>query len=173
MNRLILSAAASALVLGACATASAQERPPHLPADLSPGSIAAADEFIWLEEVQGERALAFVEQSNARALSRPEGLVARVAFEPRQGAGIGLLHESQRSFALNLLQPEKFIGGGHRFRRQVGGQVRRALLGDGRGAGAQHERRGGGGQDQSVHGRYAPFLVFAGRPDQSISRRVR
>jgi len=72
MNRLILSAAASALILGACA-ATAQERPPHLPADLSPASVAAADEFIWLEEVQGERALAFVEQSNTRALSRLEG----------------------------------------------------------------------------------------------------
>ena len=47
MNRLILSAAASALMLGACATTAAQERPPHLPADLSPGSVAAADEFIW------------------------------------------------------------------------------------------------------------------------------
>ncbi|MFT4954604.1 MAG: prolyl oligopeptidase [Brevundimonas sp.] len=73
MNRLILSAAASALMLGACATAGAQERPPHLPADLSPESVASADEFIWLEEVQGERALAFVEQSNTRALSRLEG----------------------------------------------------------------------------------------------------
>ncbi|MFN4296351.1 MAG: prolyl oligopeptidase family serine peptidase [Brevundimonas sp.] len=73
MNRLILTMAASALVLGACATAGAQERPPHLPADLSPASIAAADDFIWMEEVQGQRALAFVEQSNAAARQRLEG----------------------------------------------------------------------------------------------------
>ena len=92
MNRLILTAATSALLLGACATesaaalariaedaartagdAAAAARPPHLPADLSPASIAAADDFIWMEEVQGERALAFVEQSNARARDRLEG----------------------------------------------------------------------------------------------------
>lgn len=89
MNRLILTAAVPALLLGACATtdaptgsapgvvesaaSQAQDRPPHLPADLSPASIAAADDFIWMEEVQGERALAFVEESNIQARDRLEG----------------------------------------------------------------------------------------------------
>ncbi|MBA4000451.1 prolyl oligopeptidase family serine peptidase [Brevundimonas sp.] len=93
MNRLILSAAASALLLGACATTAAQERPPHLPADLSPGSVAAADEFIWMEEVQGERALAFVEQSNARARHRLEG---DPRFEPFRRDAYAILSAQDR-----------------------------------------------------------------------------
>ncbi|MDP8915706.1 MAG: prolyl oligopeptidase family serine peptidase [Pseudomonadota bacterium] len=35
-------------------------------ADLSPAAVKAADPFLWLEEVQGERALAWVRDQNAR-----------------------------------------------------------------------------------------------------------
>ncbi|MDP2764502.1 MAG: prolyl oligopeptidase family serine peptidase [Brevundimonas sp.] len=85
MNRLILSAAIPALLLGACATApdvrgldevivSTDDRPPpHFPRDLSPAGVAAADDHLALEEVEGAEAMAFVAQSNRRALAALEG----------------------------------------------------------------------------------------------------
>ncbi len=39
---------------------------PHMPADLSPAAVKAADEFLWLEEVEGQRALAWVKEQNTR-----------------------------------------------------------------------------------------------------------
>lgn len=91
MNRLILSAAASALLLGACSTADAQETicvdcigpdkvtltmpltPPHMPADLTPAGVRAADDHLALEEVNGTEAMAFVAEANRRALASLEG----------------------------------------------------------------------------------------------------
>jgi prolyl oligopeptidase len=85
MNRLILSAAIPALLLGACATApdvrgldevivATDDRPPpHFPRDLSPAGVAAADDHLALEEVEGAEAMAFVAESNRRALATLEG----------------------------------------------------------------------------------------------------
>ena len=83
MNRLILSAAIPALLLAACAgvtppTATppavmAQTPPPHFPADLSPAGVRAADDHLALEEVNGTAAMAFVAESNRRALAALEG----------------------------------------------------------------------------------------------------
>ena len=90
MNRLILSAALPALLLGACASSPATlpvptlempglprplqaPRPPHLPTDLSPAGVAAADDHLALEQVNGAEAMAFVAESNRKALAALEG----------------------------------------------------------------------------------------------------
>ena len=89
MNRLILSAAIPALLLAACAGGPAQMQvpildvadvprpllvpPPHMPSDLTPAGVRAADDHLALEEVNGTEAMAFVAESNRRALSALEG----------------------------------------------------------------------------------------------------
>ena len=90
MNRLILSAALPALLMGACASSPATlpvptlelpglprplqaPRPPHLPTDLSPAGVAAADDHLALEQVNGAEAMAFVAESNRKALAALEG----------------------------------------------------------------------------------------------------
>ena len=79
MNRLILSVALPALLLAACATAApergappamtARTPPPHMPTDLSPAGVRAADDHLALEEVNGTEAMAFVAGENARSLA--------------------------------------------------------------------------------------------------------
>ncbi len=89
MNRLILSAAVPALLLAACASGPAQMEvpmlnladvprplqlaPPRLPADLTPAGVRAADDHLALEEVEGAEAMAFVAESNRKALAALEG----------------------------------------------------------------------------------------------------
>jgi prolyl oligopeptidase len=46
---------------------------PHLPTDLSPAGVRAADDHLALEEVEGAEAMAFVRASNERALSALTG----------------------------------------------------------------------------------------------------
>nr|WP_314122101.1 prolyl oligopeptidase family serine peptidase [uncultured Brevundimonas sp.] len=80
MRHLILSAAIPALLLGACATApaatespvqQAAERgpPPHFPRDLTPAGVAAADDHLALEQVDGAEAMAFVAEENRKSLA--------------------------------------------------------------------------------------------------------
>jgi prolyl oligopeptidase len=89
MNRLILSAAIPALMLAACASGPAPlplpildlatiprpllVQPPHMPADLSPAGVRAADDHLALEEVNGTEAMAFVAGENQRALAALTG----------------------------------------------------------------------------------------------------
>ena len=89
MNRLILSAALPALLLAACASGPAPlplpildlatiprpllVTPPHMPSDLSPAGVRAADDHLALEEVNGTEAMAFVAGSNQRALAALTG----------------------------------------------------------------------------------------------------
>src|SRR5690606_26007595 len=47
--------------------------PPHFPADLTPAGVRAADDHLALEEVEGVEAMAFVAESNRKALSALEG----------------------------------------------------------------------------------------------------
>ncbi|HEU4406837.1 MAG TPA: prolyl oligopeptidase family serine peptidase [Polyangiaceae bacterium] len=47
--------------------------PAAMPGDLSPQGVAAADPYLWLEQVQGPRALAWVNEQNAAARARLEG----------------------------------------------------------------------------------------------------
>jgi prolyl oligopeptidase len=46
---------------------------PHLPTDLSPAGVRAADDHLALEEVEGVEAMAFVQASNERALAALTG----------------------------------------------------------------------------------------------------
>ncbi len=85
MRHLILSAAIPALLLGACATAPVatgvdevvvstnDSPPPHFPRDLTPAGVAAADDHLALEQVDGAEAMAFVRASNERALATLTG----------------------------------------------------------------------------------------------------
>lgn len=85
MKRLILSAAIPALMLGACSTMPGAQDPaeasvpvaqasmPNFPADLTPAGVAAADDHLALEVVEGAEAMAFVARSNERALATLEG----------------------------------------------------------------------------------------------------
>ena len=84
--RTLLTITASALALTACAAPGMPTGPlfdhhgveivtvpptppPHLPTDLSPEGVAAADDHLALEQVDGAEAMAFVRASNDRALS--------------------------------------------------------------------------------------------------------
>lgn len=89
MRHLILSAAVPALLLAACAggpepmevpilDAADVPRPllvppPHMPADLTPAGVRAADDHLALEEVNGTEAMAFVAGSNQQALAALTG----------------------------------------------------------------------------------------------------
>ena len=84
MRHLILSAAIPALLLAAApavaqhvghapAGAAATNPPPHFPADLTPAGVRAADDHLALEEVEGAEAMAFVAESNRKALAALEG----------------------------------------------------------------------------------------------------
>lgn len=54
-------------------SAFAQTPPPHMPADLSPAGVAAADDHLALEQVDGAEAMAFVAEANSKALAALEG----------------------------------------------------------------------------------------------------
>ncbi len=81
MRHLILSAAIPALLLGACATtpnmaeyfapspAASKTPPPHFPRDLTPAGVAAADDHLALEQVDGAEAMAFVAEENRKSLA--------------------------------------------------------------------------------------------------------
>ncbi len=81
MRHLILSAAIPALLLGACATAPVatgvdeivvstnDSPPPHFPRDLTPAGVAAADDHLTLEQVDGAEAMAFVAEENRKSLA--------------------------------------------------------------------------------------------------------
>ncbi len=94
MRHLILSAAIPALLLAAPALAQTGDTgdqahhgrrhtgveapvpvgaPRHLPADLTPAGVRAADDHLALEEVEGAEAMAFVAESNRKALAALEG----------------------------------------------------------------------------------------------------
>ncbi|WP_269515214.1 prolyl oligopeptidase family serine peptidase [Brevundimonas subvibrioides] len=55
------------------APALAQTPPPHLPADLSPAGVRAADDHLALEAVEGTEAMAFVRAENERSLAALTG----------------------------------------------------------------------------------------------------
>ena len=77
--RPLLLIAASALALTGCASVlqprdeivvTTDDRPPpHFPRDLSPEGVAAADDHLALEQVDGAEAMAFVRASNEKALA--------------------------------------------------------------------------------------------------------
>jgi len=69
MRKLGYVAAAAIMLAAACTSAPADvahsAAKPFMPNSLEPSAVAAADEFLWLEDVWGERAIAWVKQQNA------------------------------------------------------------------------------------------------------------
>ncbi|MFN3932298.1 MAG: prolyl oligopeptidase family serine peptidase [Brevundimonas sp.] len=94
MRHLILSVSIPALLLAACASGPTEDAlyglapdrvqgplepttpvaaaPPHLPTDLTPAGVRAADDHLALEQVEGAEAMAFVAESNRKALAALE-----------------------------------------------------------------------------------------------------
>ena len=92
MRHLILTVSIPALLLAACATGPSEDAiyglapdriegplatpvaaPPHFPVDLTPAGVRAADDHLALEAVEGAEAMAFVAESNRKALAALEG----------------------------------------------------------------------------------------------------
>ena len=73
IKSLMVGVALAVLSAPALAQSPAAAPPPHLPADLSPAGVRAADDHIALEQVDGAEAMAFVAGTNARALAALEG----------------------------------------------------------------------------------------------------
>jgi prolyl oligopeptidase len=82
---------------------------------VSPQS-AAADPFLWLEEIEGKRALAWVQQQNARSLQRLSG---DVRYEPSYRQALGILEDRSRipygalrgGFVYNYWQDDQHVRG--------------------------------------------------------------
>jgi len=89
-----------ALALGAAATAAlavgavAQAALPGMPSSLTPEAVKAADPFIWLEEVRGERAMKWVEERNADA---KQDLEADPRFERYRQQAFDILSATDRT----------------------------------------------------------------------------
>jgi prolyl oligopeptidase len=66
-------ASVALVVMAAPALAQTPAPPPHMPADLTPAGVRAADDHLALEAVDGAEAMAFVAASNQRALAALEG----------------------------------------------------------------------------------------------------
>ncbi len=64
---------AGAAIFALSSPAMAQTPPPHLPVDLSPAGVRAADDHLALEEVEGAEAMAFVAAENRRSLAALTG----------------------------------------------------------------------------------------------------
>ncbi|MBJ7485613.1 prolyl oligopeptidase family serine peptidase [Brevundimonas sp.] len=70
VTKAILSIAAISCL---ATSALAQSRPPHMPTDLSPAGVRAADDHLALEEVEGTEAMAFVASENEKSLATLTG----------------------------------------------------------------------------------------------------
>jgi len=96
VTRLILSVAAMTLAT----TALAQSAPPHMPADLSPAGVRAADEHLALEEVEGTEALAFVVAENEKSLTT---LTGDARYETFRQQAFDILSATDRTPAPDFL----------------------------------------------------------------------
>lgn len=65
----------SATLFGACMTARTAEPPSTLPAATQAGAVDPdrPDEFLWLEDIEGDRAMSWVKEQNARSLAILQG----------------------------------------------------------------------------------------------------
>ncbi len=76
MRKGLTAVAMMALAMAACSPAKAPESAAALPGglkDLTPESVKAVDENLWLEEVNGEKPLGWVKEQNAKTLGVLEG----------------------------------------------------------------------------------------------------
>ena len=96
MRSLILPAV-MALLAG---PAFAQSAPPHMPTDLSPAGVRAADEHLALEEVNGAEAMAFVASENEKSL---KALTGDPRYETFRQQAFDILSATDRIAAPNFL----------------------------------------------------------------------
>lgn len=88
---------AAAIALAACTSApleSATGEKPFMPASLEPAAVNAADEFLWLEDVWGERAIAWVNGQNEKTLAV---LKADPRYEPFRKEALAILTAQDRT----------------------------------------------------------------------------
>ena len=90
--------AAAMILAAACSStpaevASAGEKP-FMPNSLEPAAVNAADEFLWLEEVWGERAIAWVNEQNTKTLAV---LKADPRYEPFRKEALAILTAQDRT----------------------------------------------------------------------------
>ena len=72
--RILIALPVAAALAALAVPALAQTAPaPAMPSALTPEAVRAADPYVWLEEVRGERAMRWVEQQNAEAQRDLEG----------------------------------------------------------------------------------------------------
>ena len=105
MMKTLIASACVPVLLMACAptaatsvmtpagTVQSSELPPHFPRDLSPAGVAAADDHLALEQVQGAEAMAFVAKSNEKALA---SLTSDARYEPFRQQAEAILTSTDR-----------------------------------------------------------------------------
>jgi prolyl oligopeptidase len=100
MRKLGYLAAAALIFSAACAGAPPESGPtataakPFMPASLAPAAVNAADEFLWLEDVWGERAIAWVNEQNTKTLA---ALKADPRYEPFRTEALAILTAQDRT----------------------------------------------------------------------------
>jgi len=104
---LLFSAFSSASLLAACATSGAQvpsltasQSMPHFPSDLTPSGVAAADDHLALEKVDGTEALTFVADENKASLA---ALTGDPRYEPFRQRAFAILSATDRIPAPSFL----------------------------------------------------------------------
>ncbi len=111
MMKTLIASACVPVLLMACAPAmdSAQSPvgavetgslPPHFPRDLSPAGVAAADDHLALEQVQGAEAMAFVTRSNTASLG---ALTNDARYEPFRQQAEAILTSTDRIAGVSFL----------------------------------------------------------------------
>lgn len=98
-----LGAAAAFALLTACQNEAEAPQTNGWTGDLSPEAVAAADEFLWLEEIDGARAIEWVEEQNERTLGV---LTADPRYEDMKAEALGVLTAQDR------IATPRFRGGG-------------------------------------------------------------
>lgn len=94
MRHAILAAVAGLMATSALAgPVWAQSTPPHMPRDLSPEGVRAADEHLALEEVEGAEAMAFVAAENEKSL---KALTEDPRYEPLRAEAEAILTATDR-----------------------------------------------------------------------------
>ncbi|CAN5322026.1 prolyl oligopeptidase family protein [soil metagenome] len=99
MKSLVLVAAIAMMA----SPALAQSRPPHMPTDLSPAGVRAADDHLALEDVTGTEAQAFVASENAKSLA---ALTGDARYETFRQEAFDILSATDR------IATPQFLGGG-------------------------------------------------------------
>ncbi len=111
MKTLIASACVPVLLMACAPAATAVQNasttvvqsnamPPHFPKNLSPAGVAAADDHLALEQVQGTEAMAFVAEANRKSLG---ALTTDARYEPFREQAQAILTATDRIPGVSFL----------------------------------------------------------------------